>query len=147
MKKSNGFVLAELTIAIAIFALCVTIVLGYVSRGVEFSGKSRDMSRAMNIAKLELAKIENIPFPPTTATSTQSNFTEGEGVDKTSDDDSEFKIKVTPTDMGEDSAGNAVFKKIELSVYKNVDTASSTVTSNDKRMVTLYTYIARNGLY
>jgi len=148
MKKDNGFALAEVIIASGIFAICITIVLSYVTLGLTFCGKSRDMSRAMNIARLEMAKIENIPFPPTTDDSTQSDFT----VDATSSDDSEFKIKTI--DTGYDSTGTVTatedditIRKIELSVYENVDTATATVTANDKKMVTLYTYIARNGLY
>lgn len=134
MRKNNGFVLAELTIAIAIFALCVTIALGYVSRGVEFCGKSRDLSRAMNIARLELAKVENIPFPPTTL-DRESDFSVTPAEDS---DDTDFQIEVTPTDMGTDTAGNVTLKKIQVDVYRKLDY---------KKLVTLYTYIARNGLY
>ena len=136
MKKNNGFALAEVVIASGIFAICITIVLSYVSLGLTFCGKSRDMTRAMNIARLEMAKVENIPFPPTTDDSTfPSNFTVAKA---DSSDDGDFQIEVTPTDKGTDVQGNVVLKQIEVNVYRK---------SDDTKMVTLYTYVARNGLY
>lgn len=136
MRKDKGFVLAEVALATGIFALCVTVALGYVSHGLDFCGKSAHLSRAVQLAKLEMAKVQNIPFPPTTS-DTQSLFT----VTKTySNDDADFYKEVIPTDVSGtvDTVGNARIKKIEVNIYR---------ASDDKKMVTLYTYITRNGLY
>ncbi|MFH0795504.1 MAG: prepilin-type N-terminal cleavage/methylation domain-containing protein [Candidatus Omnitrophota bacterium] len=139
--RRQGFSLLEMVIAIFIIAVVVAFSLSLLARGLGNSAKSSDLTIATALAEQEMSRIKNITFPPTTV-DRQGKYAKT----KTDADipyNNDFQVEVTSTGYdGSDPPStttvndDTMLRKITVNVYRK---------RGDAKLVTLITYIARNG--
>jgi len=134
-----------MVIAIFIIAVVLAFSLIAMGKGMGLSAKSSDLTVATKIAEQEMARIKNIPFPPTTV-DRQFEFNDKGNptpVDANQPYNNDFQIQVlnnsydgTFTLLANSAYDDTMLRKITINIYRKRDGA---------KLVTLYTYIARNG--
>ena len=151
--RNKGFTLLEMVIAIFIIAVVLAFSLIAMGKGMGLSAKSSDMAIATAIAEQEMARVKNIPFPPTTVDRPGDFSNRGDTdppvpltyFDAYPPYNNDFQVSVSndsydaaviPTLLLDANHDNTMLRKITINVYRKRDNA---------KLVTLYTYIARNG--
>ncbi len=136
--KNSGFSLLEMVIAMVIIALVIAFSLALMGDGMRRVVKANELLTATALAQYEIDRVKNIAFPPTT------DDRQGE-YKKDKDDcpyDKNFQVEVV--NVGYESDGTTVtavnddmvIRKITVDIYRKKDGV---------KMITLTTYISRNG--
>ena len=131
-----------MVIAIFIVAIVVAFSLAVMSKGMGTSVKSGDVNIATAIAEQEMARVKNIPFPPTTV-DRQSEYPPVAEAWNNANPPYNNDFQVAATSLNYDSAyasgaaiDNTMLKRITVKVKRIRDQAV---------LATFITYIARNG--
>jgi len=148
-NSARGFSLLEMVVAIFLIAIVLAFSLAVMGRGMGVSAKSNDLTVATAITEEEMERIKNIPFPPTTI-DRQDAYVDKNIQDAEPPYNNDFQIEVSNTsylatdfteipdsdEMTIENLNNTMLRRIVVNVYRKRDSV---------KLVTFYTYIARNG--
>jgi len=151
--KNSGFSLLEMIIAMSIIAIVIAFSLALMGDGMRRVVKANELLTATALAQYEVDRVKNIAFPPTTIDkladrdeyakkkgniSYNANF-QVEVKDFLYDRNGSYIVTcddpaVPPTQAQYD---DTMIRKITVDIYRKKD---------DAKIVTLTTYISRNGV-
>ncbi|MCK4437327.1 type II secretion system protein [bacterium] len=141
IRGDSGFTLLEMVIAMSIIAIVLAFSLMLMGDGMRKAVKANTIVTAAALAQYEIDRVKNIAFPPTTD-DRQDEFNDTDQDPYPYDSDYRVEVLNDSYDAGgsgpisDTSYDATMIREITVNVYK---------TGSSDPLVTLTTYVARNG--